>query len=119
MSNKLVKKSYYPSVWDNFNSMFDLFFGEINWPTNGIFNETDKEVSLKLNLAGFKKDEIKITTKENTLKVSAQNKDSNYYRSFYLSNWDLSKVEPKLENGVLSLTAPKVSPVDEKVVELK
>ena len=88
--------------------------------------ETDGSYELDIDLAGFKKDEIKVQLKDGYLTISAakgvnndqKDKDGNYIRrerysgsmsrSFYVGeNVTQEDVHAKYEDGILKLTVPK------------
>ena len=127
---------------DPFREMERVFFGR---PLGGFFSEngltayptdiTDKGdyFLLQTDLPGFSKEEISLELQENLLTVRAQHKDeveeeryvrrerrfNSYCRSFRLKDIDTDKISAKFENGVLTLTLPKleeVKPVTRQLV---
>lgn len=97
--------------------------------------EHDKEFELLANLPGFKKEDVKISVHDNQLVIEAkceskkeENKGTmyrcerysgNYRRTLYLpENADVSKIQAKMEDGVLKLTVPKkeATPLKEIVI---
>lgn len=93
--------------------VFGLFDNEIG-PKYHIYNKENEDV-VEVLIPGIKKDEVKISTENNLITVSAETtkKDKNSFgymkfeRSFANGDkYDLDKTEAKLENGVLTLTMP-------------
>lgn len=81
--------------WDSFRSDLDFDEKAQGWKT-------------ELNLAGYKKEEIKIEVKDGQVIVTAENdKRGRAMRSYYVSEADPDKIEAKLEEGVLSLVLPR------------
>lgn len=87
--------------------------------------EGDKTYSFKFDLPGVPKDQVKVELVENQLTVSAERKEEkqkdsknthlseinygSYTRTFTLpTRVDDKKVDAKFENGVLTVTVPKI-----------
>lgn len=94
------------------------FLRERNWRYSE-FSEDENNYTVTVELPGFSKEQVKITTKGNALNISAKNDKSNYSRTYSGYDWDLSRVESKLENGVLSVKVAKTEQAKEKVIEIK
>ena len=113
---------------NSFNGLFDRLFDEVwqepsilfhrNWRPTDI-TEDEKSYRIEVELPGFKKNEIKVTTKGNSLVISAKNNKSSYTRAFSSSGADLSKIESTLENGVLTINIAKTLEAQEKVIDIK
>jgi len=90
------------------------------------FNETDKEITAKLEIPGANKEDIKINKLKNGIEVKVENKKehktenkkkdfyeyrknySGYYRYFSVpDNADTKKLITTYKNGVLELKMPK------------
>jgi HSP20 family protein len=101
-------------------------------------SETDKEVIVRAELPGFKKDEIKLTITEDTFELSAEKKHEEVERgeTFYRREAerkavhraftlpicvDADHAKAKLEEGVLTVTMPKleIEKRKKKVVEIE
>lgn len=89
--------------------------------------ETDKEMIVKAEMPGYKKNEISINVTENTIEISAfkkqekieKSKDATSQeksvgavkRAFTLpAKVDPAKAEAKLEEGIVTITIPKLYP---------
>ncbi|MFZ9595277.1 MAG: Hsp20/alpha crystallin family protein [Bdellovibrionia bacterium] len=98
--------------------------------------ETDSQYLMSFDLPGVSRNEIKIELKDNQLVVSGERKheevkeglerstQERYYgafmRSFTLPNQiDLERIEAQFENGVLTITVPKLEVKKHKQVEIK
>ncbi|MFX0136267.1 MAG: Hsp20/alpha crystallin family protein [Candidatus Hodarchaeota archaeon] len=96
--------------------------------------ETEKEVIVKMNLPGFKKDEVTIKATSDSLEVKAEKKEEkeekkgkmvykerlaqNYYRKVHFPALvDPNTAKTTLNSGVLEITLPKSQ--KKKIVELK
>lgn len=88
-------------------------------------SETDKELVVRVGLPGFKKDEIKLVVTSNTFELTAEKKHEEIergetfyrravarkavHRAFTLPvAVDADRVSAKLEEGVLTVTMPKL-----------
>ena len=98
--------------------------------------ETDDAYILETDLPGFKKEDIDVQIKEDVLTIKAErhaaheNKEEkhnyvrverscgSFSRSFEVSGVDTDAITAKYENGVLTLTLPKVAPVEPEVKKL-
>lgn len=136
----LVKDNGRDFFEDAFNDFFKpvCFKGSEKGMRTDI-KETDKEYTFEIEMAGFKKDEIKITMEDGYLTVSAQkaekeenkeDKQHNYIRrersvsvsrSYYVDDVDKDKIKAKYDNGVLSIIAPKqeVKAPEESIITIE
>ena len=130
-----------PSIWKRSGSPYGLttedFFNrflygrpgfdrksDYNWSPSVDVDETDKDVTIDVELPGIDKKDVKVEVKDNTLTISGERtgekkqEDRNcclserYYgkfqRSFSLSDSvQTDKISAKYKNGVLTLTLPK------------
>lgn len=89
--------------------------------------ETDNSYEVSSELPGFKKEDIHLDYRDNTLRISAKhdlNKEekdkegqllrqerstSNVVRSFYVPDVEKDKVTAKYDGGVLSVSLPKLN----------
>ncbi|MDK9698822.1 MAG: Hsp20/alpha crystallin family protein [bacterium] len=119
------------SVQQEMNRLFNNFFGESPaedvealWSPRIDVVEDKENYRVRLDLPGIRKEEIKITLRENVLTVSGERteeakQDGDTYhvlerrfgkfsRSLTLpSNVDASKIAAKMTDGVLTVTLPK------------
>lgn len=123
--NELVRKFFGD---DNFiakpfgfmNEYFDFSVGR----TNVLNNE--KEYVVQVSVPGFKKDDIKLDLEDDVLTISSAFEDSkeetgenysrkefvksSFSRSFTLpDNVDASKIDAKMEDGILNVIVPKLA----------
>ncbi len=117
--------------------VFDDVFRDVMPAFNTGFNpnamrvniaEDEKNIYIEAELAGLKKEDVKVSIEDNVLtirgerKQETEEKKKNYHRvervygsfsrAFTLGeNIDQDNIEAKYENGVLHLTLPKVEPV--------
>lgn len=118
-------------IWDlgNFFEDFfnDSFLGGLVTafhPIRADIRETDKEFIIEAELPGVNKEDIKVDIRDDMLTISVENKvETNeerenyirrerrygtYSRSFYLDNVKHEDIKAKYNNGVLTITLPKV-----------
>lgn len=135
---------YMPSLFGE--NLMDDFFDDASWlpyeprysqsTATGLMKtdikENDHDYEMKVDLPGFKKEDLKLQLKDGYLNISAshnENKDEkdksgkvvrqerytgSMQRSFYVGE-DVKQgdINAKFENGVLTLTIPKVEPKKE------
>jgi len=110
---------------------FEFTIPRITFPRfphmQGKVKQTDKEVIVQIPLPGFKKDEIDLRVTENAIYVKAQKKHIEKEKSefAFFASAEESKVEntyrlpteiipekvrAKLEDGILTIIAPKAKP---------
>jgi HSP20 family molecular chaperone IbpA len=108
--------------------------GLVFTPNVDIF-ETDRELTLLADLPGVTVGNLTIDLRENTLTLTGEVESTGgtdeegllveyetgkYHRQFSLSNViDQSKIDAKLNDGVLRLTLPKVEEAKPRQIEIK
>jgi len=108
---------------DIFDTLFDesLDITSRKCPAHDII-ENDNEYIIEMELAGVKKEDISVDTKDNVLIIEAERKRDNkhkynrkelyfgkYKRSFTLpNNADINEIEGKMKEGMLIVTIPKI-----------
>lgn len=117
MRNYLTKNTLFDSAFD---SLFDQVYkvNKVSMRTDII--EKEKEFELKVDLAGYKKEDIALNYENGTLTISAKQEEkecegkylcrersSSVSRSYYVGDIDKSKVKANYSDGVLSVIIPK------------
>ncbi len=96
------------SLMRDFDHIFDLFNQKSS-------SYVAKEFFTELPLPGLSKDDVTIEVRNNTLIIKTEldnptgfvKRYQNEYYSYYLSDsHDLTNIEAKMENGLLSITVP-------------
>lgn len=125
-----------------FPSMFDEFFGDMaggkdfasHVPSVNIKEEDDKFI-LEMSAAGYTKEDVKLKVEDDVLTISGEHEEKteekgdkfltrefskgNFKRSFNLNGMvDADKVEAKFDNGILTITMPKVESAVSKLREI-
>jgi HSP20 family protein len=130
------------------SNIFEDFWAD-RWPTwfsnpkdevknfvKADIEETDKNYIINIDVPGFEKKDIKLTIENNNLKIKAEKKVEeetkkkylytersiikNFERSFVLGeNVDSSKIEAKVDKGVLEIVLPKIDKKVSKIKEIK
>ena len=94
--------------------------------------EDDKEYTVKVDVPGMNKDDIHLAYSDGILTISGhrstfkddsdkkknlvrqERSEGSVSRSFSLPNVDKKNISAKLDNGVLTITLPKTSPVEDE-----
>ena len=124
--NEVRPMSNMLSLFDDFfNRVFEEESSEENFRAMAMdITEYDKEFTIKANLPGFKKDNVKISVHDNQLMIEAvcneqkeekkgtvyrcERYSGSYRRNLMLpENADINKISAKMEDGVLYLSVPK------------
>lgn len=110
-------------------------FGEAMNPKAGM-SENEKEIGIRIELPGFKKDEVLVSIDNGLLTIQAEKRESDeqeqddyFSRSFSSSSFsksvslpeevDEENAEAKLENGILEIRLKKLHPEKKKGKEIK
>ena len=112
---------YQPSLsWVNdIDRLFDrsLFTPAVADGPRESFHESDKAWILRLDLPGFRKEDITLTVAGRTLQVAAETPPERPFGGKFERHWklgddiDAAAISARLENGVLELTLSKRSQV--------
>jgi len=118
-------------IWDienAFNEFFDnlpmhKFFGG-HHPIRADIRETDKEYVIEAEIPGVNKEDIKIDLRDDVLTIQVERNEQideerdnyirkerrygSYSRSFYVQDIDQDGVKAKYNNGILTITLPKL-----------
>ena len=142
-----------PSLWRNKRSLyrpstedyFDRYFyrwpsledeTDTAWTPRVDINETDKEVTLDVELPGLEKKDVTVEVRDNTLTISGERTNEKktddkycrrverhygkFERTFSLSDEvDANKISAKYKNGVLSLALPKTEKAIPKEINVE
>ena len=130
------------SLRDNFDGLFENFFGRMPmerhdfWlPTVDIV-ENNGNIEVKVELPGMNKDDIKVTIKNNMLRLSGERKQEEetkektfhrierYFGKFCRTiqlpaDIDADKIKAQYKDGVLNITLPKPKSMKPKEIEVE
>jgi len=130
------------SLRDDFDRLLENFFGrgpiekEEFWAPVMDVVESNGNIEVKAELPGMKKEDIKVTVKDNILSVSGERKQEKetkdktfhrierYYGKFCRSielpsEVDSDKVKATYKDGVLNITLPKPESAKPKQIEVE
>lgn len=141
-------KTYNTKMMDIFNDPFLIGFtreldrlssihktnSSLSYPPYNVLKYDDDSYALELAVAGFKKDEIDITVKDNTLTITGEKLSPEvdeyfihrgiatrkFTRSFALGEFmEINRAE--MENGILSIRIDRIVPEEKKpkAIEIK
>ena len=124
---------------NDINKMFDFILQDFiltddNTKMKVDIKEREEEYILEAELPGIKKEEIVLEAKDNILTISIEKDEKideekeNYIikerrygsmsRSFSIDNVNIEKIKAKFENGILSVTLPKLESKNNKSKKL-
>lgn len=85
------------------------------------FKESEKDsFSLEIELPRFRKENIKLSSENNILHISAEQDNLKFYHSVSIpSTLDTNTIEAKLDHGVLTVTAQKAEKAKTKIIQVK
>lgn len=124
----------YPSFFTGFNSLlnfdheWDILTPTSNYQRSYGWQETEKDLSIQFDMPGLTKEDLKIEVEAQTLKISGVRetkvnkgvvKRTYSYQTTLPSGVESDQVEAILENGVLTLKAPKVIKSPVKTIQVK
>ena len=107
-----------------------------DWASRVDISETDKGFTIKADVPGVKREDVKITIEDRVLSIRGESRqekeDKNekmhrverFYGSFSRSftlpeNVDIEKIDASFKDGLLNLVIPKVEAAQPKSVEVK
>ncbi len=121
---KLVPRSYFDDVFNDFMAP-----SEANSMRCDVY-EKDGNYNIEVEVPGYKKEDIRIESKDGYLTISAHKSSNekeegkNYIhherrygkieRSFYLGELRTDDIKAKFEDGILKITVPKVEEHENK-----
>ena len=128
----LMPRKFYDDFFDDFMPVIPRH--ESNMKCD--IYEKDNKYHVEMDLVGFDKKDINISSKDGYLTVSAEKKDedndddkdyirrerrySKCERTFYLGNVDDDNIDASYNNGVLNIIVPKKEIIDnKKTIEIK
>ena len=126
----LIPRNFY------LDDIFDDFQVSSNNKMKCDIYEKGGDYHIEMDIPGFKKDDIKIESKDGYLTITAEKSDETndedknyirrertygkYERSFYLGNFEDNDVKAEFKDGMLKITVPKKEQDnDKKYIEIK
>lgn len=124
-------------IWD-MRSFIDSFFNDPFFtgfpfsahPIRADIRENDKEYIIEAELPGVRKEDIRLELNDDVLTISVENRTEvneeredyirrerrygSFSRSFYLDNVKSEDVKASYENGILTITLPKLEQAKRK-----
>lgn len=114
------------SIFDEMDNFFDDFFKPAKYDMKSDIRQVENGYEIDVEIPGFNKDEINVDYNDGYLTVSANHKEnhdekkhgklihqersySTLSRSYYVGNIDETKVNAKMNNGILTISVPKAA----------
>jgi HSP20 family molecular chaperone IbpA len=108
--------------WPKWSTMFDVVTSPSYSFSNMVgFKEHDKDsFNLEIELPRFRKENIKLSTENNVLHISAEQENLKFYHSVSVpTTLDVNTIEAKLDHGVLTISAQKAEQAKSKTIKIK
>ncbi len=127
---------------NNFDGLFENFFGRMPMERQDLWApivdivENNGNIEVKVELPGMNKDDIKVTIKNNMLRLSGErmqeektaektfHRSERYFGKFYRTiqlpaDIDADKIKAQYKDGVLNITLPKPESMKPKEIEIE
>jgi molecular chaperone IbpA len=112
---------------DVFNRLDALSGHNINYPPYNLIKHDSSNFTIEVALAGFKREEIEVSTEQNILRVASKVEDRDTTRTYlhkglskrsFNRSWQLSEdvrvQEVRFEDGLLTIDLEKIIPEHQK-----
>lgn len=112
---------------DVFNRLDALSGHNINYPPYNLIKHDSSNFTIEVALAGFKREEIEVSTEQNILRVASKNEDKDTTRNYlhkglskrsFTRAWQLSEDvrvrDVRFEDGLLTIDLEKIIPEHQK-----
>lgn len=132
-------EGFFPS---SLQSMFNAFFDDASLKSQHVgfvpqsdIVESKENYEIRMSLPGVKKEDVKISIEDNMLKIEGERKHEltedkgkfvrremsygKFSRSFNIGKMDASMIEAGFENGMLSISIPKIQEKKTSTVNIK
>lgn len=82
--------------------------------------EKNGALNLKINLAGFEKDQIKLESRDGFIYVEARSSGESYHSEYDVPRpYDISTADARFENGLLEITLQKFERLKPAKIKIK
>lgn len=104
------------------NNVFDIYalpntMSDFRYTgTEYYMTSTDNEVTIEMPLPGVSKENLKVNVEDNLLTIEAKTDAKSKFAKSASKSWslddtiDVSHISAKLDNGLLTVTLPKIKP---------
>jgi len=112
---------------DVFHRLDALSGHNINYPPYNLIKHDSSNFTIEVALAGFKRDEVEVSTEQNILRVASNNEDKNTTRNYlhkgvskrsFTRSWQLSEDvrvrDVRFEDGLLTIDLERIIPDHQK-----
>ena len=113
--------NYPGSIFSTFDQLSSVFSDEIYAASRSMsINEEENSYLLTVELPGFKQNHLDVTIEDNMLVINAKKDTQSYSRSVTVPRGvDVSKIEAKLEDGLLNIMLPKMPEAKPRKIAIK
>ena len=108
-------------AWPTWDNMFDCVASpKYSFSQSFGFKDNKDSYNLEIELPRFRKENIKLSTENNVLHISAEQDNLKFYHSVSIpATLDTNTIEAKLDHGVLQISAQKAEQAKTKTIEIK
>jgi molecular chaperone IbpA len=112
---------------DVFNRLNAMSGHNINYPPYNLIKHDSSNFTIEVALAGFKREEIEVSTEQNILRVTSKNEDKDTTRTYlhkglskrsFIRTWQLAEdvriKDVVFEDGLLTIDLEKIIPEHQK-----
>jgi len=112
---------------DVFHRLDALSGHNINYPPYNLIKHDSSNFTIEVALAGFKREEVEVSTEQNILRVASNNEDKNTTRNYlhkgvskrsFTRSWQLSEDvrvrDVRFEDGLLTIDLERIIPDHQK-----
>jgi len=112
---------------DVFHRLDALSGHNINYPPYNLIKHDSSNFTIEVALAGFKRDEVEVSTEQNILRVASNNEDKTTTRNYlhkgvskrsFTRSWQLSEdvrvKDVRFEDGLLTIDLERIIPDHQK-----
>jgi HSP20 family molecular chaperone IbpA len=110
------------NLWPTLSDSFDIVTSPKYSFSNMVgFKESNKDsFNLEIELPRFRKENIKLSTENNVLHISAEQDNLKFYHSVSVPpTLDTNTIEAELDHGVLKISAQKAEQAKTKTIKIK
>jgi len=105
---------------DFFNDAFDTLLTRSNLKQLPDYKVDNDELKMSFDVPGFSKKDLDISVENSVIYIKGKTDTREISKQYKVgSDWDLSKTDATVQDGVLNVSIPKLEEKKKKVIEIK